>query len=259
MSDLFLRYGDPFTGAVARDAKGKPYFMQARVCSRCGGAGGSDKWAHTGWTCFECGGSGKHRNGPERVNLYTREELDRLNAAKAKRDAKRVEAATAKAEAAKAEADARRADFEALHGALLTAAEPFGARSEFVRDVVRKARERCTLTEGQEIALRNTITKMAAEDAARAASGFVGEIGQRIEVAVTVDRVASFPRPVFGGGGMETVWIVTMRDEAGNAIVSKTPRFRAEKGETFKLRATVKEHSTYRDEKQTLVQRCEAR
>jgi hypothetical protein len=28
-------------------------------CPRCGGAGGSDKWAFTGWTCNRCNGSGK--------------------------------------------------------------------------------------------------------------------------------------------------------------------------------------------------------
>ncbi len=27
-------------------------------CGRCGGAGGSDAWRATGWTCFDCGGHG---------------------------------------------------------------------------------------------------------------------------------------------------------------------------------------------------------
>lgn len=29
-----------------------------RTCPRCGGAGGADKWAHTGRVCFECNGKG---------------------------------------------------------------------------------------------------------------------------------------------------------------------------------------------------------
>ena len=29
-------------------------------CPRCGGAGGSDKWSFTGWTCNRCNGSGKY-------------------------------------------------------------------------------------------------------------------------------------------------------------------------------------------------------
>ena len=48
-----------------------------------------------------------------------------------------------------------------------------------------------------------------------------------------------------------------MRDEAGNAIVVKSPSFYGrEKGDAFTLRATVKEHSEYRGEKQTRVERA---
>lgn len=28
-------------------------------CGRCGGAGGSDAWRGTGWTCYDCGGNGR--------------------------------------------------------------------------------------------------------------------------------------------------------------------------------------------------------
>lgn len=229
---------------------------RARSCSRCGGAGGSSMWAHTGWTCFECGGSGKHKNGPESVRLYTADELVKLDASKAKRDAKKQAVTDALVVARKAETDQRRADFDAAYGYLLTAAEPFIERSSFVKDVVRKARETAYMSDRQEIALSQTIAKMAAEDIAKASSGYVGEIGARIEVAVTVDRIASFDRQSFRGFGSETVWIVTMRDAAGNAIISKTPSFHPEKGEKFVLRATVKEHGDYRGEKQTTVQRC---
>lgn len=260
MTDLFTRYSaTPFAGTVSRDTQGKPYFMQERSCSRCGGAGGADKWKPTGWTCFDCGGSGKHPRGPERVRLYTADELVKLNATQEKRTAKRTAAADVKAAVAKAEVEARRQEFETAHGALMAQAEAFCDRSEFVRDVVRKARERATLTEKQETALRATVAKLSAEAVAKAASGYVGAVGKRVECKVQVARVASFTRQAFGPyGGVETVWILTMRDEAGNAIVSKTPRFHAEKGESFTLRATVKEHSEYDGEKQTVVQRCAA-
>jgi len=33
------------------------------TCTRCGGAGQSDRWIHTGKTCYKCGGSGKVHNG----------------------------------------------------------------------------------------------------------------------------------------------------------------------------------------------------
>ena len=41
------------------DRNGTKYFEGTVPCDRCGGAGGADKWALTGWTCFKCGGSGK--------------------------------------------------------------------------------------------------------------------------------------------------------------------------------------------------------
>lgn len=37
-------------------------FKSNNTCNRCGGAGGADKWVHTGRTCYQCGGSGKYYN-----------------------------------------------------------------------------------------------------------------------------------------------------------------------------------------------------
>lgn len=65
---------------IAEDRAKVP--VQSR-CSRCGGAGGADKWARTGWTCHQCGGHGR---GPIRAEkLYTAEKLQKLNEAQAKR------------------------------------------------------------------------------------------------------------------------------------------------------------------------------
>jgi hypothetical protein len=33
---------------------------KTNTCNRCGGAGGADKWQMTGWTCYQCGGTGKY-------------------------------------------------------------------------------------------------------------------------------------------------------------------------------------------------------
>ncbi|MCK1668608.1 hypothetical protein IVA91_27475 [Bradyrhizobium sp. 153] len=77
---------------------------------------------------------------------------------------------------------------------------------------------------------------------------------------VTVARVASFQRPAFNAPWTtDTVWIVTMYDAAGHCIVSKSSSFRAEAGERFSISATVKEHSQYDDEAQTVVQRIKAK
>lgn len=81
-------------------------------------------------------------------------------------------------------------------------------------------------------------------------------MGKRSVFEVVVERINSFDRPAFGYGRMETVWVVTMREIAsGAAIVSKSPAFRREKGARLTIKATVKEHSEYRGELQTIVQR----
>ena len=194
--NLFTRDGSPHTGSYQADEKGKPFVVRERRCGRCGGAGGSDKWAHTGWTCYDCGGSG--RRGTETLKLYTREQLDKLDAAAAKRLSKKTAAAQVRADARQAEADVHREAFTALHGELLAAADPYLDRSELLQDVVSKARERCALTDSQAAAIRSTIDKIAAGDAAKAASRHVGKIGDRITAEVTVERVSSFERRVFG-------------------------------------------------------------
>ncbi len=43
----------------AQAAKGRQAKKDDK-CTRCGGAGGSDRWAETGWTCYQCKGSGRY-------------------------------------------------------------------------------------------------------------------------------------------------------------------------------------------------------
>ena len=48
---------------MAEDAKRRRAeladFKKRNICPRCHGAGGSDAWQMTGWTCHRCHGSGK--------------------------------------------------------------------------------------------------------------------------------------------------------------------------------------------------------
>lgn len=255
MNQLFTRNGHPI-GNVLRDDAGKPYAMVPRSCSRCGGAGRSDKWAHTGFTCFDCGGSGDHQNGPLRSRLYTADEIAKLDASKAKRTAKRVAAADEKRAIEQAAADARRGAFMDQHKALFLRCEPYVSRSEFVRDVIERAKSRCEISEGQVAAIETTVAKMAAGDARRAASDYVGQVGAKVEMAVTVERVSSYERPRFNAAWLtEMVHVTTLRDENGNALVVKSPAFYVAEGSNISIKGTVKDHTTYRDERQTVLTR----
>lgn len=86
--------------------------------------------------------------------------------------------------------------------------------------------------------------------AARAASEYVGTVGERIELQLTIERVIELQ----GDYGMRNILI--MRDAAGNAVLWSTGAATGEPGERLKLRGTVKKHSEYRGGKQTELTRC---
>ena len=58
------------------DKNGTKYFYDWN-CARCGGAGASDKWLHTGRTCYGCGGTGE-RVKPKIIKEYTPEYFAKL-------------------------------------------------------------------------------------------------------------------------------------------------------------------------------------
>ena len=131
-----------------------------------------------------------------------------------------------KAEKERAEAEARRARYEAA----IKAAEE-----------EKKARE--------------------AEEAARKEiSTYVGEVGEKLNIKARFDHTAWYERHSFAGYGMEKVYIVSFRDEKGNLLIWKTtsPKGCAEleEGDEISLKGTIKEHTEYRDEKQTILTRC---
>jgi hypothetical protein len=261
MTALFYRDGREFIGNPAMMGAGRPYTMGQLKCGRCGGAGGSDKWRHTGWTCFDCNGSGDGR--VIRMPLYTAERLASLNAIQARRRAAKAAEQAARLAAAQAEAEAARGAFQAQHGeairwlesVALSETEDNGIRPGFCGDMLIRARQWASWTDAQATAVYASWERAKARELVKASSSWVGEVGKRMTVTVTVERQNVFYRRDFTGYGEEAVYVTTMRTADGNAIVVKSPRFSAEVGETLVLTATVKEHSEYRGERQTLVQR----
>jgi hypothetical protein len=83
----------------------------------------------------------------------------------------------------------------------------------------------------------------------------VGKVGERIDVTVTVSRVFGFWRDSYSGYGQERVYITTMVTDDRACVVVKSGAFCPEVGAMFKLRGTVKEHSEYKGQMQTILQR----
>lgn len=96
--------------------------------------------------------------------------------------------------------------------------------------------------------------------AQKAISQYVGEIGQRITVKGTFVKTAWFNVQSFSGFGEDTMYIHTFKDADGNVLVWKTGRGLSDidlsYGEMVEIKGTVKQHSEYKDEKQTVLTRC---
>jgi len=217
---------------------GKPVYKYQIPCNRCGGA---EKWRHTGWTCFKCGGS---RLGPVRTaNLYTAERLQKLNEAAQKRQAKAASAALAKAAAIAAERDARRAAFLIDNADLLKKLRSIPG--EFWDKLYTDMIERATPPSKRQVEI---IEAEVARMAIRAGSQFVGRTGERIVLTVKTEKVIDIT-PAEQRYGFGPRYMFLARDAAGNRIVYRGNGDFPGEGESATLKATVAEHAEYRGER----------
>jgi hypothetical protein len=201
METLFARDGRAFK-SYHFDEKGKPYVAVKRPCWRCGGLGGSDKWAHTGWTCFRCAGEGDDPT-PEYVKLYTAEQNAKLDATAAKRqakkDAERVERERIEAE----RRDAERAEIISANRPLLSRLRAFvqtdDSASKFIADMIETLEVKATPLSEKQLAAALRIMDARDRETARLANvRFIGEVGERLEFVLTLgatycDQISTFP------------------------------------------------------------------
>lgn len=254
--EVFYRDGTPagLVSADKFDKSGKVVLCRdTQKCSRCGGAGGSDAWKFTGWTCYRCGGTGED---PKLITVfgYTAERVTALNSAGAKRAATKAKKAAEKAAAIEAEKEANRAVFNEKYGELLKNVEATKfPENGIVADILSKAKENVRLSDAQAEVLKKHLARVA-EEAAKPASEFVGEVGGKIEVSATVERKMQFERASFSYPYTELVTMVVFRTIENSAIVWYANNTKGiEKGDVVTIRAKVKEHTEYKGEKQTKI------
>lgn len=271
---LFSRQGHVLP-RNSKDLKGKPLHVRDRVCWRCGGLGGSDKWKHTGWTCYRCGGSGTDPVR-ETVKLYTQDELDKLNARKAKADAKK---AAARAEVVRLEQERRdreKAEMVSDYQDLLDRIgdELAHGDNEILQNVVETITVRVKDPSDRQIEVVNKIIADRTKERERLAGArHVGEVKKRQVFTLTLIHTQSRLIDEF-----PTIWShwSLFTDENGCKIACKsapwTLGLRREhveggaaheyfypKGQTIKVKATVIEHTTdKRGEPVTYINRPKA-
>lgn len=211
------------------DRNGTKYYQGMIPCDRCDGKGiyyigvCNDRlipsYVDHG-VCFKCRGAGKIEG---KWKEYTPEYEAKLEA---RRQAKREKWEAEHAEEIARE-EARRAELEAE----------------------RKRQEEATrlAQEAEERRIREQ----------KAKSQYIGEVGDKVELDVILEKRAWFEVPSFRGFGTDTMHVYTFRDDQGNALVWKTTGGTdAETGTRIHLKGTIKAHSEYDDEKQTVLTRC---
>lgn len=257
-TQLFYRDGREFTGQPETNDKGKPVVYRQTKCGRCGGAGGSDKWKHTGWTCYQCGGHGK---GPVVADkLYTAEQLVKMNDAQAKRDAKKASERAAADAKRKADQDARRAQFLIDNAEILKLVEELAKTESFIGDILHTCIDRAAISERQVEVIRNK----QAEIARKAASAYIGEVGQRVDFICTLKTFRKFE------GQYGSTYLHIMHTQDGQTVKYMGSNLLGggewkkygysdyeyiPNGSSIEFKATIKEHTEYNGEKQTVVAR----
>lgn len=214
---------------IRTDRNGTKYYQGMITCDRCNGLGlyatgvcnGHLRITHVdNGICHKCGGEGKVLG---KWKEYTPEYEAKLEA---RRQAKREKWEAEHAEEIARE-EARRAELEAER-----------KRQEEATRLAQKAEERRIREQ-------------------KAKSQYIGEVGDKVELDVILEKRAWFEVPSFRGFGTDTMHVYTFRDDQGNALVWKTTGGTdAETGTRIHLKGTIKAHSEYDDEKQTVLTRC---
>lgn len=125
---------------------------------------------------------------------------------------------------------------------------------EHAEEIAKAEQERKAKEDAERIA-REAEEKRIREQ--KAISQYVGDVGDKIDIDAVLEKNAWFEIPSFRGFGTSIMHIYTFRDSQGNALIWKTSKgLGFENGEAVHLKGTIKEHSEYDDEKQTVLTRC---
>lgn len=93
------------------------------------------------------------------------------------------------------------------------------------------------------------------EYAPKSSSNYVGEIGDKVELRLTLVGEFYYETHITYRG--ETHWIYKFEDSDGNMYVWNTTSYpHIDKGNEYLIKATVKDHKEYKGVKETYLTRC---
>lgn len=275
--------GHPKWSYIRTDRNGTRYFSDC-TCRRCGGHGFIQCYGHVeGGRCFECGGSGI-TDHPETIKVYTPEHDAKLAAQRQARADARIEAkrkeyrehmsdklrelgfgieegiavcyrVVGNTYEVKEQLKALGCKFKPQLGWYSAQdLEGFETQRLEAAEVCHFDEEAITIEweDAEQVKQKWTENIRKAEEST---SRHVGNIGERIEINVHIDRVFESEFRVHGGEwGSRSSYMYLMHDAEGNIYKWSSSCYYVE-GEDVKLRATVKDHIEYRGVAQTVITR----
>lgn len=255
MEALYTRAGEAVTGDI-EGLDSRPYITVPKPCDRCHVIDGRRVWlmgiengrpySRTGFDCWTCGNSGVR--GWRKERLFTQAQLARLNKSAETRAANRAVRELAEQQRVAAERQAKEAAYRAENAEFLAQIATLctGDGSNFwdrmAGDLLASFR---SPSERQIECVKGEIAKRAQN----ASSGFVGAVGDKVTLELTVERVIRLES--FYG----VTWMTIARTPEGNVIVYRGQSDLGQQGDTVTVKATIKEHTFWQGVKQTIIQR----
>ena len=218
------------------------------TCYRCGGCGEYSYNQIDGTVCYGCNGSGKRLGkGYTEKQWQARQKREEAKRRKAEEASRKKEAELLEIRKANAPVDDRIIEVVEL---LMEGASSPSKSVRLLTDMLSRAR---TLSRPYTQKQKDLVEKIASDHLKLKEEGaktsHVGEIGQRMERELTCKRVYE------GTSHYGLFVILTLEDSEGNTFVYKGSKPLLAKDESAVITFTVKAHETFREVKQTIINR----
>ena len=242
---------------VKVDRNGSKHW-ESDVCPRCNGTGRIEAYNYVeGGICFLCNGSGKHHHTwiertPEYEEVLRKSRVAKKNAKFWEKYPRTAWCVAGDTYAIKDELKEKGARYDRVLGWYF--AEPVEGYT-----LVECAIE-SYMPEGYDGIIDMMLFDKVRLDAEKIAAlpkrgEYIGEVGDKVEFAVTLERIGSYCTNYTYYG--EMVYVYTFANEDGDALVWKTQKeLDIEEGANVILKGTVKGHSEYKGQRQTVLTRC---
>lgn len=268
---------------IRTDKNGTKYFADY-VCKRCGGQGGLPQWTSTGYTCYECGGTGVAAK-PDIYKEYTPEYEAKLEERRAKAiEKKRLErieqvknklpeiyqnhgfSSDGKIFVVTGNTYEIREELKAAGAKWFSALRSWGFTEDTDKYLtVEISFDECYTVDMEtgyvnwnyETGNEDLIKSKMPKEEGKSESEFIGAVGDKFSQVVTFVRYFEYERNSYSGWGKELARIYKFVDDSGNVLIWNTSSWKnLQEGTKYTIKAKVKEHNTYQGEKQTILTRC---